>query len=84
MVEYCYLATPNTDTLCLLIPRDVIDLPKMSVEIRRPHGPLRLLLVDDHTVVRIGLKTLFSRVPTIQVVGEARQRGRSRGSGGRI
>ena len=30
---------------------------------------IRLLLVDDHEVFLIGLKTLFSRVPSIHVVG---------------
>jgi DNA-binding NarL/FixJ family response regulator len=33
--------------------------------------PIRLLLVDDHEVVRIGLGTLFHRAGTVQVVGEA-------------
>ena len=33
--------------------------------------PIRLLLVDDHEVVRTGLGTLFHRAGTIQVVGEA-------------
>jgi len=32
---------------------------------------IRLLLVDDHEVVRVGLRTLFGRTETIQVVGEA-------------
>lgn len=32
---------------------------------------LRILLVDDHEVVRIGLKALLSRYPHFQVVGEA-------------
>lgn len=32
---------------------------------------IRLLLVDDHEVVRLGLKALFNRTGTIQVVGEA-------------
>jgi two-component system response regulator DevR len=31
----------------------------------------RLLLVDDHTIVRIGLATLFATVEHISVVGEA-------------
>jgi two-component system, NarL family, response regulator DevR len=33
--------------------------------------PIRLLLVDDHEVVRVGLRTLFGSTGTIQVVGEA-------------
>ena len=33
--------------------------------------PIRILLVDDHSLVRIGLKAYFSTLPDIQVVGEA-------------
>jgi two-component system, NarL family, response regulator DevR len=33
--------------------------------------PIRLLLVDDHEVVRLGLRTLFKRAPAIQIIGEA-------------
>jgi DNA-binding NarL/FixJ family response regulator len=33
--------------------------------------PIRLLLVDDHEVVRLGLRTLFKRATTIEIVGEA-------------
>lgn len=36
-----------------------------------PH-PIRLLLVDDHEVFLMGLHTLFSRMPSICVVGSAR------------
>jgi two-component system, NarL family, response regulator DevR len=32
---------------------------------------IRLLLVDDHEIVRMGLKTLFAQSPGIEVVGEA-------------
>ncbi|RLC86903.1 MAG: DNA-binding response regulator [Chloroflexi bacterium] len=32
---------------------------------------LRILIVDDHEVVRLGLRTLLSRVPDFAVVGEA-------------
>ena len=32
---------------------------------------MRILLVDDHEVVRIGLRTLLSRRPGFEVVGEA-------------
>jgi two-component system response regulator DevR len=34
-------------------------------------APIRLLLVDDHAVVRIGLASLFATVPAFSVVGEA-------------
>jgi len=33
--------------------------------------PIRLLLVDDHEVLRIGLRTLFAEAGGFQVVGEA-------------
>jgi NarL family two-component system response regulator LiaR len=33
--------------------------------------PVRVLLVDDHNMVRIGLKAYFSTLADIQVVGEA-------------
>jgi DNA-binding NarL/FixJ family response regulator len=33
--------------------------------------PIRLLLVDDHEVLRLGLRTLFTEVGGVQVVGEA-------------
>ncbi|MDI3269253.1 MAG: response regulator transcription factor [Bacillota bacterium] len=32
---------------------------------------IRVLLVDDHEVVRLGLKSILDRTPQIQVVGEA-------------
>lgn len=35
-------------------------------------SPLRLLLVDDHEVVRIGLRSLLERQPSLTVIGEAR------------
>ena len=33
--------------------------------------PLRLLLVDDHAVVRVGLRTLLNDEPDMEVIGEA-------------
>ena len=33
--------------------------------------PLKILLADDHSLVRLGLKTLFSYEPDFTVVGEA-------------
>lgn len=33
--------------------------------------PIRILLVDDHTLFRSGLKALLQRQPDLEVVGEA-------------
>ena len=38
---------------------------------RREAGKISLLLVDDHEVVRVGLRALFARSENIAVVGEA-------------
>ena len=36
-----------------------------------PADPIRVLIVDDHTVVRIGLRSLLSHTAGFRVVGEA-------------
>lgn len=36
-----------------------------------PIRPIRLVLADDHTLVRAGLRALLERVPGVEVVGEA-------------
>ncbi|MDB5864798.1 MAG: devR [Betaproteobacteria bacterium] len=38
---------------------------------RKGSARIRLLLVDDHEVVRLGLRTLFARSSQVEVVGEA-------------
>ncbi len=34
-------------------------------------GPIRVLLADDHTIVRQGLRSILEREPDLEVVGEA-------------
>lgn len=36
-----------------------------------PPSTIRIVLVDDHQMVRVGLKTLFESYPRLEVVGEA-------------
>lgn len=38
---------------------------------QRNQTPIRLLLIDDHQVLRVGLRTLFESGTDIEVVGEA-------------
>src|ERR1035441_5980706 len=40
--------------------------PESSVEV-----PVRIVLVDDHAILRQGLRSLLEREPDLQVVGEA-------------
>jgi DNA-binding NarL/FixJ family response regulator len=35
------------------------------------HGPIRVFLLDDHEMVRLGVRDLLESQPDIQVVGEA-------------
>jgi DNA-binding NarL/FixJ family response regulator len=39
--------------------------------VSRAEGPIRLLIADDHPVVRDGLSSMFARDPGFEVVGEA-------------
>lgn len=34
-------------------------------------GPIRVLLADDHTILRAGLRTLLSAQPDLEIIGEA-------------
>ena len=42
-----------------------------SSVVRRPSSVLRVLLVDDHKIVRQGIKAMLTEAPDIEVVGEA-------------
>ncbi len=46
----------------------------MTTNVRSDQGldvPLRIILVDDHEVVRLGLASLLARHPQFEIVGEA-------------
>ena len=46
-------------------------IPAVARKVRKPGAQIRVMLVDDHAVMRQGLARLLSAVPDIQVVGEA-------------
>lgn len=50
-----------------------LQMPCVSKEVllKSPTPPVRILLVDDHTIVRAGLRLLIESQPTLIVVGEA-------------
>ncbi len=43
----------------------------MILPLERPRPPIRLMVVEDHEVVRVGLRALFARAGGVEVVGEA-------------
>jgi two-component system nitrate/nitrite response regulator NarL len=42
-----------------------------------PSPPIRILIVDDHTLFRRGLTALLSRDPQLQVIGDAADAGQA-------
>ena len=60
--------TPTTPLPEAVLPkRDEVAALKTKVT-----APLRIVLVDDHPVVRAGLRMLISAQPDMEIVGEAR------------
>jgi DNA-binding NarL/FixJ family response regulator len=44
---------------------------KTRNELEKPTKPCRVLLADDHTLVRAGIRALLERIPGVEVAGEA-------------
>jgi DNA-binding NarL/FixJ family response regulator len=50
---------------------DAFGRPAATGDALDDHGRIRVLLVDDHAVVRTGLRTFFDLLDDVEVVGEA-------------
>jgi DNA-binding NarL/FixJ family response regulator len=50
---------------------EAADDPNRTVPVRRPPAEWRILIVDDHPLVRRGLKALIDGEPDLMVCGEA-------------
>ena len=46
------------------------EAPAYSIQ-GRPHGPCRVVIADDHAMVRQGLRSVLEGFPDVNVVGEA-------------
>jgi signal transduction histidine kinase/CheY-like chemotaxis protein len=64
------IVVPDTPQVAAALPVDMRITPAMEAQ-PRPGGPLRVLLAEDHEIVRQGLASLLRETPGIDVVGEA-------------
>jgi DNA-binding NarL/FixJ family response regulator len=60
----------NTDPLQKIIPRRTEILINVATKNNQPSGKSRILLVDDHAVVRFGMSQLIHREDDLMVCGE--------------
>ncbi len=64
--ELVLLVSPFRGAICLRLQEGVIQGPMTENS-----GDIRILIADDHTIFRDGLKILLTHEPGFQVVGEA-------------
>src|SRR5947207_866240 len=55
----------------IALPTQPLPVPPSSPGSDMDTTPIRVLLVDDHAVVRMGLRAFFDQLDDIDVVGEA-------------
>jgi DNA-binding NarL/FixJ family response regulator len=65
-----HIVVPDTPQVAAALLVDMRITPAMEAQ-PRPSGPLRVLLAEDHEIVRQGLASLLKETPGIDVVGEA-------------
>jgi DNA-binding NarL/FixJ family response regulator len=44
---------------------------RIQKAVKKPVKPIRVILADDHTLVRAGIRALLEKLPEVKVVGEA-------------
>jgi len=44
---------------------------RTTISVNKPFNPIRIILADDHTLVRSGIRALLEKLPGVEVVGEA-------------
>jgi len=64
------VVVPDAEQIAEPVPLEKrIARPKTAGPL--PNGRLRVLLADDHEIVRLGLASLLKEMPSVEVVGEA-------------
>ena len=68
LAEFKVVAPAGQTSLCCMDKYCLVRQPKESSHLE----PVNILLADDHTLVRAGIRALVEQLPTVKVVGEAK------------
>lgn len=63
-------APPASDDRLKVVSAELADQPYARRGVRVREDPVRVILVDDHAMFRVGLTALLAKVPDIDVVGD--------------
>ena len=64
-------ASPSTRVTTRKLPFDVADILTTETEAKKPGGLVRVLIVDDSSLMRKIIKNILEKSPLVKVVGEA-------------